>query len=118
MAARCLDGIVDSATRSAHADHVMLHARLRHQILKSLVYIARPLLGHHLRRLLWSQLVESVAPALTKAPVIQGEHVDSRRSKLPGEAIPDLALAVSLMQHKKPLHSLASGEITCAEHRS
>jgi hypothetical protein len=66
--------------------------------LKGLVDVARPLLRDDLRRRSLWQLVESVATALPESPVIQRDDVDTRRGKLLGKAIPDLALPIALMQ--------------------
>jgi hypothetical protein len=81
--------------------------------LKGLVDVARPLVSHYLRRLLLRQLIKSIASALAEATVVQREHVDSGRRKLCGEAIPDLALPVALMEQEHSWAALASRKICC-----
>src|ERR1700688_3754714 len=104
MPPRGLNGIIYSATRAAHANHIARHSWLRDQILKRGINIAWPFLRLNLRRLLWRQLIKSVAIALAKAAVVQREHIDSRRRKLLRQAVPNLALPVALMQkqHTRP----------------
>src|ERR1700683_40157 len=98
MATRYLNGIIDSATRATHTDHARRNARLGHQILKGGVEVTRPLFDLNLRHLLRRQLIEWVTTAVPKAAVIQREHVDSHCRELLGQTVPNLALAVALMQ--------------------
>src|SRR4029077_9827188 len=98
MAARYLNGIIDPATRATHADRVTRNARLGHQIPKGGVEVTGPLFSLNLRHLLPRQFLERVSTALPKPAVIQSEHVDSHCRELLGQAVPNLALAVALMQ--------------------
>src|ERR1700688_2166785 len=104
MPPRGLNGIIYSATRAAHANHIARHSWLRDQILKRGINIAWPFLRLNLRRLLWRQLITSVAIALAKSAVVQREHIDSRRRKLLRQAVPNLALpgAVGQKKHARP----------------
>src|SRR5260370_10746189 len=111
MAARRLDGIVDSATGTAHADHVTFYPRMGNQVLKGRVNVAGPFLGLHLGGLLRSHLVERSAAALAEAPQIQREHVDPRGSQLSGQVVPNLALTVALMQQQNAGSGLGRSEV-------
>src|SRR5208282_410586 len=99
MAAGSLNGVIDPATGATHADHVARNTRLRHQILESNVDVARPLRPFSLRAFR-RNLVDRVATTLSKAAEVQREDVDSRGRELPGQAVPNLALAVALVQEK------------------
>src|SRR5271165_4373406 len=109
-AARGLNGVVHSATRAPHANHVARHPRLRHQVLKGDIDVAGPLFPDHLSRLLRRHLVEALAATLSKATHIQRENVDSRACELLGQAVPNLALAVALMQQKYSGAGFGSGK--------
>src|ERR1700722_1601916 len=104
MAPRGLNGVIYAAAGAAHANHIAAHSWLRHQVLKSVINIAWPFLRLHLRRFLRRQLIKSVATAIAVASVVQREHIDSCRRELLRQAVPNLALPVTLMQkqHTRP----------------
>ena len=106
-----MDGLIDAAASAASPDYVMAHARLGQQILVSHVDVAGPCLGHHLVCLLGRELVEARTTALTKAAVIQSEHVDSGCGEAFSEAGPHLALLVALMEEQDSGTWFRSSEI-------
>src|ERR1700688_383167 len=123
MPPRGLNGIIYSPTRAAPANTIARHSWLRDQILKRGINIAWPFLRLNLRRLLWRQLIKSVAIALAKAAVVQRQYIDSRRRKLRRQAVPNLALPVALVQkqHTRPrlrrrkITGFKLGAVTCGQ---
>src|ERR1700688_1785824 len=112
MPPRGLNGIIYSPTRAAPANTIARHSWLRDQILKRGINIAWPFLRLNLRRLLWRQLIKSVAIALAKSAVVQREHIDSRRRKLLRQAVPNRALPVALVQKQHARPRLCRSKIT------
>src|ERR1700751_2172305 len=102
MTARGLHGILNSATGAADADDVALHAGLGLQVCEGNVDVAGPLFILYARSFLGRELVEAIAAAFAIAAVIERENIDPGGCQLLGEAVPDFALAIALMQKKDP----------------
>src|ERR1700756_3119249 len=102
MTARGLHGILNSATGAADADDVALHAGLGLQVCEGSVDVAGPFFILYAGSFLARELVKTIAAAFAIAAVIERENIDPGGCQLLGEAVPDFALAIALMQKKDP----------------
>src|SRR5215510_9358243 len=99
MPASRLHRIVDSTTRSAHSNHTSIHSGLCNQVGICSVDVRGHFLEHR-SHLVGGQIRERLAFALSKAAIVESEHIDPCGRKLPSQSIPNLALAVALVQQQ------------------
>src|SRR5262249_31751188 len=107
-----LDGIVHTTASAAHANLIGLYLRPRLQVLEGQVDISGPLL-HFFRRLDWSGPDRAVGLIATVAIAaeVHGHDIDSGRGKLLGQAVPDLAVMVALVQEQDSGSWFPGGEV-------
>jgi hypothetical protein len=98
MSSSQLNGIINSATRAASANLVMLNPGLRQEILKGDIKIAGPNFGGELLPLTWCELVKARSAAFSKTPVVDSKHIDSHGSERLRKRVPRVAIPVALVE--------------------